>query len=102
MIEKVIEYKNVLNNLSDLIDDSPFKKGFIIEKVGISAPTFYRKLKSLSFTPDETLSIIKLLSPEDANLYELKQSIYRGKADYKAGKTHSRSEVLEEVKNLLL
>lgn len=101
MIEQVIEYKNILTRLSDLIDNSPYKKGFIIEKVGITAPTFYRKLKTLSFTPDETLSIIRLLTPEDAYLYDLKQSIKRGKEDYKKGNIHSRSEVYAEIKNLL-
>lgn len=101
MIQQVVEYKNILSRLGELIDKSPYKKGFIIEKVGISAPTFYRKLKSLSFTPDETLNIIRLITPEDAYLYDLKQSIKRGKEDYKKGNIHDRSEVVEEIRNLL-
>lgn len=102
MIQKIIEYKNLLNELGTLIENSPYKKGYIIEKVGISAPTFYRKLKSQTFTPDETLEIARLLTPEEAYLYDLKESIKRGKADYRNGDVHLRNEVVEEIKNLLI
>lgn len=101
MIQQVIEYKNILSKLGELIDKSPYKKGYIIEKVGISAPTFYRKLKALTFTPDETLNIIRLITPEDAYLYDLKQSIKRGKQDYKNGNVHDRNEVVEEINSLI-
>ena len=101
MIQQVIEYKNILSSLGELIDKSPYKKGYIIEKIGITAPTFYRKLKSLSFTPDEALSIIRLITPEEAYLHDLKESIKRGKADFKNGNTHDRSEVVSEIKDLL-
>lgn len=101
MIKQVIEYKNILNKLGELIEKSPYKKSFIIKKTGISTPTFYRKLKSMSFTPDETLKIIRLVKPENDYLYEVKQSIKRGSEDYKTGHTYDRSEVLEEVKKII-
>ncbi len=44
MIQEIYKYKNILNSLAELIDKSPLKKGFIIEKTGITAPTFYRKI----------------------------------------------------------
>lgn len=102
MIQQVIEYKNILNSLGELMDNSPYKKSYIIEKIGISAPTFYRKLKSCSFTADETLNIIRLLTPEEASLYDLKVSLEKGRQDYKKGKTFSRSEVIEDIKKLLV
>lgn len=40
MIQEIINYKNVLNLLEELIEKSPYKKKYIINKVGISSPTF--------------------------------------------------------------
>lgn len=74
MIQQIIDYKNVLEQIEGMIAESPYKKGFIIDKVGIAAPTFYRKLKTLSFTPDEVLAIAKLLNPREAILMEMQQS----------------------------
>ncbi len=101
MIQEILEYKNILGSLSALIDKSPYKKGYIIEQTGITAPTFYRKLKSLSFTPDEALNIIRIITPKEAFLHDLKESIKRGKEDYKKGRVHERNEVYEEIKELL-
>ena len=102
MIQQIIDYKSLLSSLGDLMDKSPYKKGFIIKEIGISAPTFYRKLKLLSFTPDETLSIIRLITPEDAYLHDLKQSIQKGKEDFENGKIHTRDEVIEDLKKMLV
>ena len=46
MIQQILDYKNVLVQIEGMIAESPYKKGFIIDKVGIPAPTFYRKLKT--------------------------------------------------------
>ena len=101
MIEYILNYKNVLESLQGLIDTSPYKKSYIIKSVGIAAPTFYRKLKTLSFTPDETLRIVRLLTPEEANLHDLKQSIEKGKKEYESGKVFSRNDIKSELEELL-
>ena len=82
MIQEIITYKNILNSLEDLINKSALKKSYIIEASGIPSPTFYRKLKSLSFTADETLKIVRILNPEESYLHELNESINGGKDDY--------------------
>lgn len=99
MIQEVITYKNIVDNIEDLIDKSPFKKNYIIEKIGIPSPTFYRKLKTQSFTPDEMLSIVKILSPEENFMLELKADIAQGKLDFKNGDFITHEEMLEELKN---
>ncbi|WP_343696324.1 hypothetical protein [Flavobacterium sp.] len=81
MIQEVIAYKNIVENIEGLIDNSPYKKNYIIEKIGIPSPTFYRKLKTQSFTPDEVLSIAKILSPEENYMLELKADIEQGKVE---------------------
>ncbi len=98
MIAEIITYKNIVNNLETLMNDSPYKKNYIIEKVGIPSPTFYRKLKTQTFTPDEMLSIAKILSPEENFMLELKADIEQGKLDIKNGDFITHEEMLANLK----
>ncbi|RKR10000.1 hypothetical protein C8C83_1664 [Flavobacterium sp. 90] len=98
MIQEIITYKNIVSNLEDVMDKSSLKKNYIIEKVGIPSPTFYRKLKSQTFTPDEMLSIAKVLSPEENFRLELKADIERAKREYAEGNFITHEEMLLELK----
>lgn len=98
MIQEIIAYRNIVNNIEDLMNKSPFKKGYIIEKVGIPSPTFYRKLKSRTFTPDEVLSIAKILSPEEHFRLELLADIEQAKHEYREGNFITHEEMLLELK----
>lgn len=98
MISEIITYKNIVNNLETLMNDSPYKKNYIIEKVGIPSPTFYRKLKTQTFTPDEMLSIAKIISPEENYMLELKADIEQGKLDIKNGDFITHEEMLANLK----
>lgn len=99
MIQEVIAYKNIVDNMEDLMDKSPYKKNYIIEKVGIPSPTFYRKLKSQTFTPDEVLSIAKILSPEENFRLQLKAEIENAKREYEEGNFMTHEEMLLELKS---
>ncbi|TPG44440.1 hypothetical protein [Flavobacterium pectinovorum] len=99
MIQEIITYKNIVNSIEDLMDNSPFKKTYIIEKVGIPSPTFYRKLKTQTFTPDEMLSIAKILSPEENFRLELIKGIEQGKRDFREGNFITHEEMLLELKS---
>lgn len=99
MIQEIIAYKNIVNGIEDLINKSPFKKNYIIEKIGIPSPTFYRKLKTQTFTPDEVLSIAKILSPEENFMLELKADIEQGKMDLENGDFITHEQMLAELKN---
>jgi hypothetical protein len=101
MIQEIITYKNIVSNIEELMNKSPFKKNYIIEQVGIPSPTFYRKLKTQTFTPDEMLSIAKVLSPEEVYIMELKESIKRGKEDYKSGRFSNHEDAVNEIKKEL-
>lgn len=98
MIQEIITYKNIVKNIESLINKSPFKKSYIIEKAGIPTPTFYRKLKTQTFTPDEVLSIAKVLSPEENFRLELKAEIEQAKREYKEGNFITHEEMLLELK----
>ncbi|MBZ4035971.1 hypothetical protein K6T82_14450 [Flavobacterium sp. 17A] len=99
MIQEIIAYKNIVNDIEDLISKSPFKKNYIIEKIGIPSPTFYRKLKTQTFTPDEVLSIAKILSPEENYRLELKADIAQGKRDLDNGDFITHEQMLSELKS---
>lgn len=98
MIQEIIEYKNIVNNMEDLMNKSPFKKNYIIEQIGIPSPTFYRKLKTQTFTPDEMLLIAKIISPEENYMLELKADIEQGKLDIKNGDFITHEEMLAKLK----
>jgi len=98
MIQEVIAYKNIVDNMEDLMDKSPYKKNYIIEKVGIPSPTFYRKLKSRTFTADEVLSIAKILSPEENFRLQLKAEIENAKREYDEGNFMTHEQMLIELK----
>jgi hypothetical protein len=99
MIQEIIAYKNIVNDIENLMNNSPFKKTYIIEKAGIPSPTFYRKLKTQSFTPDEVLSIARILSPEENFRLELKAEIEQGKLDFEKGDFITHEEMIEELRN---
>ncbi|WKS94536.1 hypothetical protein [Riemerella columbina] len=98
MIQEVIAYKNILEGIEGLLNNSPLKKTYIIEQVGIPAPTFYRKLKSLSFTPDEVLKILTLIKPQEALLYEIEKA----EEDYKNGKVQEHKEYMQVLREKYL
>lgn len=99
MIQEIIAYKKIVDSIEDFISKSPFKKNYIIDRVGISRPTFYRKLKTQTFTPDEVLSIAKILSPEENFMLELKADIEQGKKDLDNGDFITHEQMLAELKN---
>lgn len=98
MIQEIIAYKNIVDNIEGLMEKSPYKKNYIIEKVGIPSPTFYRKLKTQSFTPDEVLSIAKILSPEENFRLHLKTEIENAKREYEEGNFMTHEQMLLELK----
>ncbi|KLT70744.1 MULTISPECIES: hypothetical protein [Flavobacterium] len=99
MIQEIITYKSIVANLEDVLNNSPFKKNYVIEQIGIPSPTFYRKLKTQTFTPDEMLSIAKILSPEENFRLELIADIEQGKRDLKNGNFITHEEMLEELRS---
>ncbi len=98
MIQEIVAYKNILDTVEETINKSPYKKGYIIEQVGIPAPTFYRKLKAQTFTVDEMLKLAKFLAPEEYYLQELKESLRRADDDYKNGRVKSHEDVMLAIK----
>jgi predicted XRE-type DNA-binding protein len=100
MIQEIVAYKKIMMNIDESMNKSPFKKNHIIETVGISAPTFYRKLKTQTFTADEMLSIAKILSPEEAYIMELKEELAQADLDYKEGRVYKHEDVIRDFRKI--
>lgn len=98
MLQEIIAYRRVAAQLDELIDKSPYKKKYIIEQLGLSSPTYYRKLQNQSFTISEMLSIAKILDPIEYNKWELLEEIEQAKEDIKNGKTIPHSEMVKRIK----
>jgi hypothetical protein len=68
----------------------------------MATPTFYRKLKNLTFTADEMLAIAKIINPEQTALMELKESIERGKNDFEKGNIRLHVDVVSKIDQLIV
>lgn len=90
MIQVVSKYVDFISNLKEYIDNSPFKTSFIYESLEMSKQVFYRKLKAQTFTPNEVLTITKILFPDKALLMELEKS----DLDKEAGRIIKHSDAM--------
>lgn len=94
MIEIVENYENYINNLPELISKSYYKAEFFMQRLGLKHATYYRKLKSKTFTHQEVKLITTLLFPEEILLQELQKS----EEDIKAGRTIDFAEFKEKLR----
>ncbi|WP_149304101.1 hypothetical protein [Pareuzebyella sediminis] len=97
MLDIVSKYRNLLANIGAYIEDSKFKKEYLIERLGISRATFYNKVKKKSFTTDEMVVLSPILFPEEAKAFEIKEALRACREDSKAGKTRSHKDVMADV-----
>lgn len=98
MIQEILVYMKVVNEIYELIDKSTYKKNCIMDKVGISRSTFYRKLTTKSFTLDEILEIAKIICPDEFYMLELITEIEKGKNDFDAGRIITHNEMIQKIK----
>jgi len=74
MILEIKNYIKISNSIDEILKNSPFKMKYIIEKSGISEPTFFRKMKEKKFLPEELLKIAEIIEPEKSLLQSLKEA----------------------------
>jgi len=101
MLDIVFKYQNLLANIDGYIEDSKFKKEYLIERLGVSRATFYNKVKKKSFTIDEMVVLSTVLFPEEAKAFEIKEALRESREDSKAGKTRGHKDVMADVRNKL-
>ncbi len=101
MLEIVYGYQNLLKNIDAHIDDSKFKKEYLIEQLGVSRATFYNKVKKKNFTIDEMVILSNILFPEEAKAFEIREALRASREDSKNGNTKNHKDVMENVRKKL-
>lgn len=94
MIEIVESYEKYVDSLPELINKSYFKAEFFMQKLGLKHATYYRKLRSKTFTHQEVKLITTLLFPEEI----LIQQLQKGEEDIKAGRTIDFQDFKNELR----
>lgn len=98
MLDIVLNYKNLQENLNKYIEESIYKKEHLIKELGISRATFYNKLKKRSFSVPEMVTLSTLLFPEDAKAFEIKQALERSRKDSAAGRVLEHKSVITNAR----
>ena len=102
MLDIVLEYKSLLENLHQYIEDSKYKKEHIINELGISRSTFYNKLKKRIFSIPEMITLSSLLFPEDTKALEIKNALERSRKDSDACRVLEHESVIAAARKKIL
>jgi len=98
MILEIKNYIKISNSIDEILKNSPFKIKYIIEKTGISEPTFFRKMKEKKFLPEELLKIAEIIEPEINSKDDILKAIQEGLEDVKNARIQEHSQVMNEAK----
>ena len=101
MLDIIYKYQGLLENIDSYIDDSKFKKEYLIEQLGVSRATFYNKVKKKNFTIDEMVILSNILFPEEAKAFEIKEALRASREDSKNGRTRDHKDVMGDVRKKL-
>jgi adenylate cyclase class IV len=80
-LEIVADYKNLISNISQLIDISGYRNDHIAKKIGILPQTFSVKKKRQSFTVDEVGKIMEVIDNEDVEEFVMLEVLRSRKDD---------------------
>lgn len=89
------KYIDIINSLSDLIETSPFKTKYIIEKMGMTQSTFYKKLREKKFAPEEVLTLSQFIEASDELDY--KDEIIQSMEQARRGEIMHHNDVMEKA-----
>ena len=101
MLDIVLNYKSLLDNIDRYIEKSKFKKEHIIQELGVSRATFYNKLKKRSFSVAEMITLSSLLFPEDAKAVEIRQALERSRLDSEEGRVGEHTSIMAKARKRL-
>jgi hypothetical protein len=101
MLDIIYGYQRLLDTIDTYIENSKFKKEYLIEQLGVSRATFYNKVKKKNFTIDEMVLLSTLLFPEEAKAFEIKEALRASQEDSKAGRKKNHKDVMSDVRKKL-
>lgn len=101
MLDIVYGYQSLLDNIDTYIEESKFKKDYLIEELGVSRATFYNKVKKKNFTIDEMVILSQILFPEEAKAFDIKEALRSSREDSKNGRIRNHKDVMGDVRKKL-
>lgn len=99
MIQEVVNYQKVLEKLPILLEETHFKSKYIIEELGITKPTYYKKLKYGTWTPSEVIKLAKYIEPEQYYRYQFEQEALVAEGELEKGELISNELALKTIKD---
>lgn len=97
MIQEILKFKKIQRELPLDLAKSKYKASFIIQEMGLSRATYYRKLKTSTFTADEMLLLLKITQPEEYYRWKFEKQIDNAEQEISEGKTVEAFETLAEL-----
>ena len=70
-IQAVIQYKNLLSHIADIIEISGYRNDYIAKKLGLKPQNFSVKKQRASWSPDEVEKLLAVVDNEDVEDYLL-------------------------------
>lgn len=65
ILSSALEIKSFLLDIDKHISKSSYKVEYIVKELGMTTPTYYRKLKDRRFDVDEVIKILQLIYPDE-------------------------------------
>lgn len=100
MINEIIKTKDFMQNLESYILKSSYKVEHIIKRLGVTKPTYYKKLHENKFSVNELLLIGSILFPDEYQAELLKMEIETSISQYEKGETMTTEEVFNQTDKL--
>lgn len=101
MVETILEYQKLQQEMPQIMAASKYKASYFMEALKLTPSTYYRKVSTAKFTPEELLKIVELVDPKAYYRWEFEQELKKGLADLDAGRTIPHEEVKELIKKEL-
>lgn len=98
MLSIVSQYIDIVNNLNHIIEKSPYKSKYIIDKMGMKASTFYKKAREKKFTPEEVLSLAQIIDTDVEQRERDKALVLQGIEQIERGEVIDHSEVMARAR----
>ena len=68
-LQAVIEYKNLLSRVADIIDVSGYRNDYIAKKMGMKPQNFSVKKQKANWKPDEVEKLLSVVANVDVENY---------------------------------
>lgn len=80
-IQTVLDYKNLVSKLADLIEISGYRHDYIARKLGMKPQNFSVKKQRVTWNPDEVEKLLTIIDNDDVENYLMLEHLRSLKAE---------------------